>query len=302
MNSLGKPRNRSFVKITCTPAIVGLLVLMQLSGCAVVSLFDKPAPDSKTQTGQTATKPPMTSPAFPATHQSTLPAEVATHHPAAENRIETHPNKPSAHHPPAEFTHPVEPAPVYLPPVQAAPRISTEDVTQAVTQAQTIAEPKPETPTVTQTEPQAVTHPVTHAAPRITKETDTEIALAKPAVIETNSANRSHATDIAAYRKDAARHLYEHYAHRIYKGKLPPMLKGVGVVDVVIGPKGQVIEILWVRAPKQAPELSIEIENLIRIAGPFPAPLNLRKVTYTETWLWHVSGKFQLDTLTEGQQ
>jgi hypothetical protein len=24
-------------------------------------------------------------------------------------------------------------------------------------------------------------------------------------------------------------------------------------------------------------------------------------VVYTDTWLWHKSGKFQLDTLTEGQ-
>ena len=27
----------------------------------------------------------------------------------------------------------------------------------------------------------------------------------------------------------------------------------------------------------------------------------LGKVVYTDTWLWHKSGKFQLDTLTEGQ-
>ncbi|MCC2635699.1 MAG: hypothetical protein K0S48_3585, partial [Ramlibacter sp.] len=25
------------------------------------------------------------------------------------------------------------------------------------------------------------------------------------------------------------------------------------------------------------------------------------KVVYTDTWLWHKSGRFQLDTLTEGQ-
>lgn len=27
----------------------------------------------------------------------------------------------------------------------------------------------------------------------------------------------------------------------------------------------------------------------------------LGRVTYTDTWLWHKSGRFQLDTLTEGQ-
>jgi hypothetical protein len=27
----------------------------------------------------------------------------------------------------------------------------------------------------------------------------------------------------------------------------------------------------------------------------------LGKVTYTDTWLWHKSGRFQLHTLSEGQ-
>jgi hypothetical protein len=102
------------------------------------------------------------------------------------------------------------------------------------------------------------------------------------------------------YRQDAARHLYHHYSHRIYKGKLPPMLKSVGVVDVVVGHKGQVLNIIWLRAPRHA-DVTREIENLILSASPYPAPVKLRKVTYTETWLWHASGRFQLDTLTEGQ-
>ena len=31
------------------------------------------------------------------------------------------------------------------------------------------------------------------------------------------------------------------------------------------------------------------------------APARMGKVVYTDTWLWHKSGRFQLDTLTEGQ-
>jgi hypothetical protein len=111
---------------------------------------------------------------------------------------------------------------------------------------------------------------------------------------------QSLATHPDEYRQDAARHLYHHYSHRIYKGKLPPLLKSVGVVDVVIGPKGQVLQINWWRAPRHA-DVTREIENLILSAGPYPSPVKLRKVTYTETWLWHDSGRFQLDTLTEGQ-
>ena len=44
-----------------------------------------------------------------------------------------------------------------------------------------------------------------------------------------------------------------------------------------------------------------DIERTVRQASPFPAPTRLGKVVYTDTWLWHKSGKFQLDTLTEGQ-
>ena len=44
-----------------------------------------------------------------------------------------------------------------------------------------------------------------------------------------------------------------------------------------------------------------EIEKTVRAAAPFPAPARMGKVVYTDTWLWHKSGRFQLDTLTEGQ-
>ncbi len=124
----------------------------------------------------------------------------------------------------------------------------------------------------------------------------------QPAPLSNQSAGlQSLATDPLSYRKDAARHLYQHYAQRIYKGKLPPLLKSVSVVEVLVGPGGQVLDITWSRPPRLA-EVRQEIESMILKAGPFPAPLKLRKVTYTETWLWHASGLFQLDTLTEGQR
>lgn len=111
---------------------------------------------------------------------------------------------------------------------------------------------------------------------------------------------QSFATGPKEYREDAARHLYNRYSQRVYKGKLPPMLKSVGVVDVVVGPQGQVLDIIWTRAPRNADVIQ-DIESLILAAAPYPAPVKLRTVTYTETWLWHASGRFQLYTLTEGQ-
>ena len=111
----------------------------------------------------------------------------------------------------------------------------------------------------------------------------------------------SHAKNPKDYRADAARHLYEMYQHRIYKGKLPPMLKAVGVVEVAVNSQGQVEDIVWLRAPRHVPEVMQEIEAALRQAAPYPVPVHMKHVKYTDTWLWHASGRFQLDTLTEGQ-
>ena len=45
---------------------------------------------------------------------------------------------------------------------------------------------------------------------------------------------RSFARDAKEYRKDAAKHIYQKFPHKIYAGKLPPMLKAVAVLDVVM--------------------------------------------------------------------
>ncbi len=103
------------------------------------------------------------------------------------------------------------------------------------------------------------------------------------------------------YRRDAASHLYETNFDRIYKGKLPPLLYAVGVLQVEIDSRGRVTATSWMRAPKHAPEVMAEIERMVRSAEPYPAPVRLGRVTYTDTWLWAKNGKFQLDTLTEGQ-
>jgi hypothetical protein len=103
------------------------------------------------------------------------------------------------------------------------------------------------------------------------------------------------------YRRDAASHLYEQNLKRVYRGKMPPLLYAVGVLQVEVDNRGQVISTSWMRAPNHAPEVIAEIERTVRLAAPYPAPVRMGRVTYTDTWLWHKSGLFQLDTLTEGQ-
>ena len=82
---------------------------------------------------------------------------------------------------------------------------------------------------------------------------------------------------------------------------MPPLLHAIGVLQVDINATGAVTGLRWMRPPHHAPEVVAEIERSVRSAAPFPAPIKMGRVTYTDTWLWDKSGRFQLDTLTEGQ-
>jgi hypothetical protein len=115
------------------------------------------------------------------------------------------------------------------------------------------------------------------------------------------TARRSEAGTARAYRADAAHHLYALNQERIYQGRLPAMLYAIGVLQVEVDGRGNVRDLHWMRAPRHAPEVIAEIERTVRAAAPFPTPARMGKVVYTDTWLWHKSGRFQLDTLTEGQ-
>lgn len=111
----------------------------------------------------------------------------------------------------------------------------------------------------------------------------------------------SAAISARAYRRDAATHVYNLNPQRVFKGKLPPMLYAIGVLEVAIDRSGHVTKLHWMRAPRHAPEVVAEIERTVRAAAPFPVPARMGRVVYTDTWLWDKSGHFQLDTLTEGQ-
>ena len=103
------------------------------------------------------------------------------------------------------------------------------------------------------------------------------------------------------YRIDAARHLYAAYPMRVYKGKLPPLLFSVMVVETEIDAAGQVASVHVVRPPA-APEVAPWVVAMIKGAAPFPAPAKMASVRYLDIWLVDKSGKFQVDTLTEGQR
>jgi TonB family protein len=111
----------------------------------------------------------------------------------------------------------------------------------------------------------------------------------------------STAADSRSYRVDAARYLYDAYAPRIYKGRLPPLIHAVVVVETTVDESGRT-DVKVVRGPSHAPDVTAAVLEMIRRASPLPAPTRLTgNFKFTEIWLVTKDGRFQLDALTEGQ-
>jgi len=104
------------------------------------------------------------------------------------------------------------------------------------------------------------------------------------------------------YRMDVARHIYESYPTRIYKGRLPPLIHAVVVVETTVDSQGQTRDVKVVRGPSHAPDVTAAVTEMMYRVSPMPVPSRfMGGVKYTEIWLVNKDGRFQLDALTEGQ-
>ena len=105
------------------------------------------------------------------------------------------------------------------------------------------------------------------------------------------------------FRIDAARHLYACFPMRVYRGKLPPLLYGVMMIETELDATGNVVNIHVVRKPA-ADEVAPWIIAMVKRAAPFPAPAKMAggTVKYTETYFVDKSGLVQAFSLTEGQR
>ncbi|MBU1357513.1 MAG: hypothetical protein KKC79_07080 [Gammaproteobacteria bacterium] len=126
--------------------------------------------------------------------------------------------------------------------------------------------------------------------------------VAAPADVPTVRLITAQTPAVRAYRKLGAKHIYAKYSKMIYKGRIPPLVYAVVVTETDLDKTGRVTGVHFSRTPSHAPEVSGKIAELIREASPFPNPGALGGHTYVDVWLWDKSGKFQLDTLTEGQR
>ncbi len=282
------------------------LALLALASCSMQRSPERPvahAPSTRpalaTSTPITPepTSPPPAAPAAPTLPDSTpeqasetTQASAATPLPAPEPK----PNPPSEPHP----EHPAAAQPEPVAEMDAAPSAA--------------ATPSPDPPAPADPPAEAPESPVLAAITSASSD-DANSALAKPAPAHTPNESTGVPTSVPRhtlvsaarspreYRYDGAQHIYRHLPERIFVGKLPRLLFAVGVINIEIDTRGDVAAIQWARAPRNAPRVMDEIERLVRAAAPYPAPVHMGSVTYTDTWLWDKSGRFQLDTLTQGQ-
>ena len=104
------------------------------------------------------------------------------------------------------------------------------------------------------------------------------------------------------YRAVAARHVYETYAQRIYRGQLPPLLHAIAITETEVDENGHVVSAVVTREPASAKDVGPRIVSMIHAASPFPKPAQAGRTRFSEVWLVDKSGAFQLDALTEGQR
>lgn len=136
-------------------------------------------------------------------------------------------------------------------------------------------------------------------------------AASSPALAQFNSVptplppaavSESQAQTDQEYRRDAARRVYESFPAHIHRGKLPPLMYAIAMTETDVDETGRVTDVRLTREPAAAKEVGPWVVAMLRKIGQFPAPARLAKTTYKEIWLVDKTGKFQVDTLTEGQR
>ena len=123
-----------------------------------------------------------------------------------------------------------------------------------------------------------------------------------PVALRPAAAMASDARSEKEYRRDAARRIYEAFPGDIHKGPLPPLMYAIAITETDVDADGRVVNVRLTREPAAAKEVGPWVVALLRQVAQFPAPRHLARATYMEIWLVDKSGKFQVDTLTEGQR
>lgn len=113
----------------------------------------------------------------------------------------------------------------------------------------------------------------------------------------------SGAADERSYRRDAARMVYEAFPMHVFKGQLPALMHAIAITETDIDDDGRIRAVRLVREPAAAKEVGPWVVGLIRRLERLPVPSGqVHGHTWTEVWLVDRSGRFQADSLSEGQR
>lgn len=105
------------------------------------------------------------------------------------------------------------------------------------------------------------------------------------------------------YKTQVAQHVLQHNPDRSYSGKLPPMLPAIVVLRITVDENGG-LEDVTVQRSRDDDASQIALDSMRR-STPLPPPHALAqaggKLTFSETFLFADSGRYQLRSLAGPQ-
>jgi protein TonB len=105
------------------------------------------------------------------------------------------------------------------------------------------------------------------------------------------------------YKTQVAQHVLQHNPDRSYSGKLPPMLPAIVVLRITVDENGGLQDVA-VQRSRDDDASQIALDSMRR-STPLPPPHQLAraggKLTFSETFLFADSGRYQLRSLAEPQ-
>ena len=107
-----------------------------------------------------------------------------------------------------------------------------------------------------------------------------------------------------AYKAEVAQHVMRRNSERTFSGRLPPMLPAIVVLNITVDEDGELSEV-EVQRSRDDDASAVAVASMRR-SGPLPKPArllagNMRKLTFSETFLFDHQYRFQLRSLAGPQ-
>jgi len=107
-----------------------------------------------------------------------------------------------------------------------------------------------------------------------------------------------------AYKAEVAQHVMRQNAHQTFSGRLPPLLPAIVVLNITVRDDGELEEVEVQRA-RNDNAARVAVDSMRR-SGRLPRPThllagNMRKLTFSETFLFDDQYRFQLRSLAGPQ-